>query len=306
MVTQIIDLKKNKVIKWRLTDLCNYNCSYCIRKVFSSNIKRNPEFLKKCESASPHIKRLADEIFENTGCPVNLDLIGGEISLFNLDNIFNSIVTKNIVSVNITSNMSADEKWYENAFNLLKKNGIHLDVCGSFHPEMTNLKDYFAKIEHLKDKIEIRCETVKTSVNPYVDEFISKCKELGVNYKVECNLLDKSGLKNTTESKVSELRYKIVNDDGTSYTTNTRNEFIKNYKCSAFPSKGYYCSRDFDYVYVEQNKVIGNKPDDENSNCKNVTPIEKFHMLKKWRKCQMPRCTICGHISLKLIEGENK
>ena len=61
-------------IKWRLTDLCNYRCTYCVRKkmnqpVIKDSVSKN---WQKIVNVIPEVARIIKELPGN----VKLDLIG--------------------------------------------------------------------------------------------------------------------------------------------------------------------------------------------------------------------------------------
>ena len=88
-IKTIIDLKGTcqSVVKWRLTDACNYRCSYCLRSCTSQqnqDISLAKHDYKIALESAPDIARIINEMPGK----VKLDLIGGEVSLFDLQFAF--------------------------------------------------------------------------------------------------------------------------------------------------------------------------------------------------------------------------
>ena len=76
------------ILKWRLTEWCNYRCSYCLRaekKMFSNiNDMRNKDADEKIVlETAPEVSRILDEI----AVPVKINIIGGETTFLNLKSI---------------------------------------------------------------------------------------------------------------------------------------------------------------------------------------------------------------------------
>ena len=99
-------------------------------------------------------------------------------------------------------------------------------------------------------------------------------------------------------------RYKVITDEGKELLFKTRNEVISgelvNYTSYA-NSNSYYCTRDYDYVYIEKDIHMGRI---EGSNCKNIQPVYNFHPLKHPQLCERPACTLCGHMSIGLARED--
>ena len=79
-IKSIINSEKMFTIKWRLTDWCNYRCSYCLRKFKGQDSILNEN---KILTTAVYVNRLVDE----AGMDVKLNLIGGEITFLNLKKI---------------------------------------------------------------------------------------------------------------------------------------------------------------------------------------------------------------------------
>jgi len=290
----IINLDKSAVIKWRLTDNCNYHCSYCIRRDFIIGDHSKDE--SKCFEALPKVINLAKKVSENTSKLVKIDLIGGEITLFkNLGAIIDKILENDFIrSVNITTNFFRPVDYWLN----LTKNLNKITLTASFHPTecKEGLEAFIKKAITLKDKFKnFKCETVYTLGCTHTDKFIELCTKNNIMYMVEENLFD-SNLKGiNTSIKKKKPRYKVIDDIGETRFFQSRNDFIKKYGIdnSYVSSKGLYCTRNFDYVYIEQDIAM---------NCHKVPQkIDKFELEFKPHLCYRKGhevCTLCGVISL--------
>ena len=123
-IKSITDLDNSDfIIKWRMTEMCNADCSYCIRKnrhvgVISERLKEQNRRL--CEVAK-EISRMIDSTdFHN----VKIDLIGGEVSILDLEKICGNFTAGKIKRINLTTNLLKPVDYYKNLCNLLHSKGI--------------------------------------------------------------------------------------------------------------------------------------------------------------------------------------
>lgn len=300
---KIQDLDNYSVIKWRLTDICNYRCSYCIRKPFIETRENIDSDWNKNIKALPHIKRIANELNQNTQKQIKIDLIGGEISLFeNLLYLISELFEEDIIQeVNLTTNLCRNAEYYIELFRCAKKMNKTVSMTASFHPEYANLKDFMTKVEAiLKDDVKNRSvfksETVITNANNQVADFVKRCEELNCFYMCEEDMHDTSKRGQSVTNHKPTVRYSVENDNGNVTLYTTRNEVIKTFgeEGKYIATAGGKCTRDYDYTYVEQDMAIP---------CHNKIPIEEYNVHKNKRICQYPFCTLCGHMS---FEKESK
>lgn len=310
-IKAVIDIKGlcTSSIKWRLTDCCNYRCSYCIRHAWTNKpqdlSKRNEDNDLMLKTA-PEIGRIINEMPGK----VKLDLIGGEISLLDLPKLFEilfSICGNKLFRINITTNMSASAEYYTNLCTIVYEHGAELGITCSFHNEFISLQDFINKFSQIKSPTNqkgIRAELVSHLFNQeLVREFIDICEERGFTYFVERDLnadpeVKKQLLIGTNKKK--DNRYKIITEDNEEIYLKTRNMLISG-EATNFTHylnvKDYYCTRDYDYVYIEKDKHFGRIGD---SDCKQIEDVFYFHPLSEPKPCVKGGCTLCGHMSVSL------
>lgn len=297
------------IIKWRMTEMCNGHCSYCIRPgemTTVANTEKIKEVNKRMAEVALQINRLLDEQpFHN----VKIDLIGGEVSILDLQNILSNLKAGKIKRINITTNLLREADYYIDLAKILHEKEIQITITASFHYEMQSFEKYFEKIEKVRPYIDIlACEMV-SNINDQdlVVKFIDKCKEIGIDYQVEGDLrfdkLDdrRKGLIIDSSKKSKTLRYIVKYDDGTMKTYITRNSLLmdpnngSNRWQMAIHTNGMYCTQSYNYFYLEYDHAVGrNKYSDD---CKTRMPIEEFRILKP-KRCPNNNCTLCGHMSL--------
>ena len=268
----ILNLETHKVIKFRITDACNYRCPYCIRREFINNNHYNLEL--------DEVIRIANEMKGDK--PIKIDLIGGEVTvLHNLPEIINKLLTV-ADKINITTNASKDLTYIANK---------RITLTCSYHPTETNesVREWIDRIVSYKDLFGyVKIETVNRKDASHIDEFIEYAKSKNIDYMVEANLLEPET--KSTSSIKKNYRYKYVDKEEYFYT---RNSFLKKYGKDGcvIPTNGLKCSNGFDYVYIEGDTVI---------TCKGAVPIKLYHPEKSWHPCYRPNsfCTLCGNISV--------
>jgi len=273
----IQNLDTHCVIKWRLTDICNYNCSYCIRKPL--------RFEKEYDISSCilEIRRIAGELSQNTGKPVKLELIGGEVTLFDdLGDLIRAF--PNVDKINITTNFHRPVEWFKT---------LPLDrvtITASFHQEFTKISDFIEKAKIIAPLCKyFKCETVYWKEAEHIDEFINLCKENNLQYQVEGDLNDPNITFNQCSSTKKNPRYLV---DGKYYLT--RNSYLKEIGHPYIKTDNILCSRDVDYIYIERDEVWS---------CHRPWKLWEYHPFAEMHPCTRPskKCSMCGNISFKSI-----
>ena len=245
--------------------------------------------------ALPDVIRIAEELNAIHNRQVKIDLIGGEISLFDdLCKLIDTLLFTNcIAEVNITTNLYRDVEYYLALCKISKCKNKKISITASYHYEYTDLDIFMDKAKVLYEELgdSFKCETVITNVNKNVDTFIEKCNEIGCHYMCEEDLLDMSKRGKTVRNYKVGNRYKVIHDDGTESLYTTRNEVIKKYGKNgiAMDTRGMRCTRDSNYVYIELNAAIP---------CHSRVYIKNYRVSEYPQLCQIGSCTLCGHMSV--------
>lgn len=302
------------IIKWRMTEMCDINCSYCLRtstiKLSAEEKKPKSELLKEQERRLCEVAGTISEILDGTDFKtVKIDTVGGEVSLLNLKEIFSHLKTDKMKRIQMTTNLMRDASYYSALADFLHSRGTEFSLTASFHYEFQPFDRYFGKISELKGKADIlKCEIVSNEKNQELcKEFIRKCGEISVGYNIDADMRRTSsdsrekGLIYGSKKSDDNPRYKVTFTDGSIRTYRSRSELmcdrgiaeISDMRLMA--THGYFCTNTSRYLYIDFDTAVGRT--DESDSCTVRTPIELFK-LQKPKRCPHGKCSLCGHIDL--------
>lgn len=299
-ISAIIHHESLFTIKWRLTEWCNYRCSYCLRKFKGQDTKLDFERVLR---TAPEINRLIEE----SGRPTKINLIGGEVTYFDLKRLISCISSKNLKKVNITTNFSNSLESYIDFAKYLESREILLSMTASLHDEYVDAEEFVSKFKKFKDACnpeyvyQLKIEFVIAPESKHLlQKVIDTCKKYDVELLLE---FDKSQNEDFAkefdiQSSVSKPRWKIIYSDNSEDTTLTRSKLINRYPEKAIPSADFYCTAGITYIYVNKDKVA------KNSYCVRsyeYTPISEYHIkdLKPIRCISVNGlCSLCGDFSI--------
>lgn len=301
-IVSIINNERLFTIKWRLTEWCNYRCSYCLRKFKGQNTKLDE--LKILKTAS-QVNRLIEEADKG----VKLNLIGGEVTFLDLKKIISLVTSNNLKRIHITTNFSNKLEYYIDLANYLKSRNIQLSMNVSYHNEYSNLDDFVDKANKFKNSVDLYSFKIEFVVAPenenLLEDVKNKCSQNKLDFLIE---IDKSQNEDyfktlNIESNLEKPRWTIKYKDGIFTNKITRSQFINNFKDKLFPSKDFYCTSGATYVYIREDKAA------KNSACvhgNGYIPIEDYHINKTIGKCNNPTglCNLCGDFSISLSKEE--
>lgn len=287
------------IIKWRMTEVCNYKCSYCIHPYKTLMDLDSVPLKETAVKLNNMLNRCDIEA-------AKIDLIGGEVSVLDLHDILSVFDSPKLKAIQLTTNFSQPKEYYTTLSQMLTEKGIKLILTCSFHYEFETLDTYFKKILYVKDYVsDLTCEMVSLTENQDLcKEFISRCEENKLSYMVEADLRESNDKQVLIHSgnKVVGPRYRAEFDDGSVKEYMTRNAFIidkdvkENFSQRAIRTGGFYCSDSSNFVYVKYDHILGRK--EGSDRCNNYIDIDDFKRVTPFKCKEGSVCTICGHYSL--------
>lgn len=328
-VESITDLVALAAIKWRMTYACNYDCAYCIQRDArkkESRMRGIAADTEECAAAAGEVSRIIDELGERAERGVQLEMIGGEVTLLDLDRILGLITSRYLKRVNITTNFSKGADYFISLHRKLEARGVELVLTMSLHTPQTSLEKFESEILKFKagaPGATFKCEAVAYDDSPgdpgidvdgsfiepetvekdYSGELWDFCRENGIGCIVDRDLT--APVDKPPRATNKGARYRISFSDGTSKELLNRNTLITGqdsdtaYMASdgKVATNGYYCTRDYDYVYIERSRHVGFCSHGLHF-CKGAEPLENFHVLESPVLCTLQLCSICGRMSL--------
>ena len=257
-------------ISWKMTDFCPYSCSYC----YMANAV---EKAKKCQNNPTQfdveeISSRIDELFEclgNKKDSIQLHLIGGEPSIFNLIKVIDKIKTPNLKYLNLATNLYRNVDYYKELKRYCNSRGIEYGSSASFHITQCNPQEYVDKVLELgvQTKIVVNNENLKL-YKPYLEMFMNNniSIELTVerNSKNECVQLTDDNLDFVQKVREYQFNRKMQHKSYLPYYTVTlRNgqkinyssniAMINSIKEGALDTTGFYCTAGLHNVRIEKN-----------------------------------------------------
>lgn len=308
-IKSITDLDKSDfIIKWRMTEMCNADCSYCIRRSRQRGMDA-----ARLEEQNRRLREVAGEIsrmLDGTGLSnVKIDLIGGEVSILDLEGIIPRLTCGKVKRINMTTNLLRSADYYRRLCSVIHGTGAKATAVASFHYEFQDIDTYFSKIEALRGSFDLlACEMVSTEENQeLVREFIGRCGAIGIDYMAEADLRNgaeearRRGLLTGSSKREKHDRYRVRFTDGTERSYTARNQLLidagnaENRWQKAIQTRGFICTNSSNFVYIDFDTAVGRT--DTSDSCTNRMPIEEFHITEP-RPCPHPACTLCGHMSI--------
>lgn len=289
-------------IKWRMLECCNYKCSYCGRSKMA-RFRAEPIHAAqyRCMEDAVEISRICDELPGK----VQLDLVGGEVTLLNLELILDQIKSSKVYNVCITTNFSQPLSYYIGLVDYLSGRNISLTLTASYHAEHVNTFQFLEKARAFMEvkgpKTVFKVETVSTLYNQdRVRLFQKECEKRGLPYMIDRDFRCPDQSLVCTTSKDKPVRYHIIHDNGFVEPYRSRSEFLHDYgifnQLQCLNTRGMYCSRDYNFVYIDNSQVMGHSS--LYSHCKERVPLAQYHPLTEPAQCRNTACSICGRMSL--------
>lgn len=242
-------------LKIRLTKFCNWDCSYCIqghnkpKKPSDESIKESIDFL---------IQELKDKKLDEKD--IELGIIGGEVSLFNIkDLILSPLIKSNIKikKINIISNLSRDINWYKDLITYSKANNIKYFLRFSFHEDFITKETFLKKVKELidfdGDNKKFTLEAVVNNNNFNIIKSFFNLKKKMFKEDVKLNLDADTVNINLNQEILSFIEEvdkndKIKKNFEVYFRGNklhpllfNRNDIVDLYPLKRFPSKGFLC-----------------------------------------------------------------
>ena len=257
----IVEVKRNDntfKISWKMTNWCNYRCSYCyMSKSVSETITNTP---------IEHLLKIANEINniiekQANGRNITLHLIGGEVGYFDLIKILDCIKSKKLTQLIIATNFSSDIRYWYKLLRYCNSRNCWLNIIASLHLEQCNTEEFMKKIKIMVNHARIKCVINDNNVEQYKKIF-SNLKGVVIQPTLERD-------KNNTNSEVSKKTkeyidylnskldkrlipyYYIITKSGDKIPFYSNIEMINNIEGGGFDPEGFECTAGLDGIRID-------------------------------------------------------
>lgn len=294
------------VIKWRLTTACNLRCPYCIQTNDKKDhdVELNKEFVM---SLVEDVNRLVDSA---VGDSVNINLIGGECTLYDLKEIISKLHSPKLKKINVTTNFTRSAEYFIELSEYLKSRDIVFSLTVSWHKCAFTLEQFVKKVALVAPHIEMFCaEAVSHEKNQNdMYEFAAEMEKLNIDYYIDTDKRFKSNIPlfyTDKREKKTKYRYTVWYDDDEEPTKlSTKSQLLANPRADnenvshRFVSvKKRYCTVGWNYIYIDENGRAFARRTEGSKACGNRIPVSEF----KWglpKVCGVNYCGLCGNMSL--------
>lgn len=238
-----INKRKDFVVYCRITNACNYHCSYCIQK---KNIKKKEASI---DCLINKINNTIDEYYDLFNKQIILVIIGGEPTLLNLNYIFKSLHQNKIKEIRITTNLSQSSEYYISLSKEFKK----INYIFSLHLEFISKEDIVKKLKEIRSntetKIDINMVINKENYNQSVDIIKNLPNGITIKPALEREI-------GNTISKENEEVKKLIPDtkqrgkfdiNGKEYTQAEALCYLTDNNINL---KGYYCDINYNVIRI--------------------------------------------------------
>lgn len=313
---RIIEIKQDMgeydfFIKWRMTWQCNLMCPYCVRGKGTKEVNQDRlqfEFEKLKKTAITLSQKIDEITFDN----IKIELIGGEVTIFDLVEILKGFTTKKNITFHLTSNMSKDAEYYKELATFIKSKGYNLSITCSYHYLSQSLDSFIFKCNAIKnDVLHLMTEMPSLEENQKeVQDFYERVQKENLEYAIEGDFRVDGTLKDLfiASSRKENPRVTVTYDDGTIKKYKTRNAMwrdqkdVENVDHCRWIKNDKYCDACYKTMYIDWrgDRIIAVQRSENHpygDMCRPEVSIEDWSQLPEPIKCHNV-CDLCGLMSV--------
>ena len=257
-IVEVIRNDNTFKISWKMTNWCNYRCSYCyMSKSVSETITNTP---------MEHLLKIANEINniiekQANGRNITLHLIGGEVGYFDLIKILDCIKSKQLSQVIIATNFSSSIKYWYKLLQYCNNRNCWLNIIASLHIEQCNIEDFIKKVKTMGKHARIKCVINDNNIKQY-KEIFSNLKGIVIQPTLERNSdNENSSITKETKEYIDYLNskldksivpyYYVITKSGKRIPFYSNIEMINNIEGGGFDPEGFECTAGLDGVRID-------------------------------------------------------
>lgn len=254
-------LKKFKV-SWKMLSWCNYRCDYCYMK---NEVARHPyPDINQIKNIASRINPIVQHQLALTDInrPVQLHLIGGEVSYLPLDEIIDIMDIPQMNFVTLATNLSNKVEYYARLRDHLKSKPAKLGIVASFHLTQCDPIEFMDKVTELNavSKIVLDESNVDSYV-PYIEELLDRKVRVQITINRDSTNNSKASI-NKSMSYVEHLNdifrgksksyFIVTTKDGTKHRVGSNIELINSIDIGGLDPTGFTCTAGVDGIRFNQ------------------------------------------------------
>lgn len=331
-----LNLKKEFVIRWQLTSLCNYNCPFCIQGSKEEHLKafknENPQKRKEIlENLLYFIENNIDGKYDS----LRIYLIGGEVTILkDFFLILSKLVKckfKGNLYINLKTNASFDEKFKKKLKRIMYSKTKYMRkmiFSCSFYKDYNDEETFVNKINGINEPNFIQKKLIKKNKNKILltatypilsDEDFYKYMDFKNKYKenfhsIDCiiirnynvHLSDKVLKQINQEDNESTKKIKITDKNNKTYELSAMRKLQALLNGKEFSPKGYKCESGIHSISIENDgKVYRCVYNYDNTYIGDLSKEKNLKMPKRAFECQKDECA-CSYFIRKIYKEIDK
>ena len=261
-------------ISWKMTNSCPYSCSYCYMHdaVEKARICRDDPAQEDAEEIASHFDEMIEKL-SGKGELIQLHIIGGEVSQFDLVRVIGKIRSARLRQIIVATNLYRNEDYWRRLKDYCAGRGIKVKYIASFHLEMLRTEE---ERKRFIDKAMLLGAQVKAVVNdsnlkeylPYFSRLASAGCEIEITVERQkensCRgLSDENqrivdGIRHyqfaIRKEKIQEYRpyYIVTLKDGRKISYSSNIALIDSIKEGALDPTGFWCTAGMHNVRINK------------------------------------------------------
>lgn len=239
-------------IKWYMTRWCNYHCDYCCQ---NKNTDHRNKFTPE-EDLMNTAQHLHNIILKYDISEYILQLIGGEVTYYNITNIMDILYTPGLKTLQITTNFSQKESFFQNLIDWCTEHNVRINLFCSYHSGQTDFDSFFNKAKtiskYLNNNGQLKCTSVASNDSiEYVHRMEDFCNANNIKYVLYHEMT--AGKRENNDDLVDFT--KCSKHDSTTFifpdeTFHSRTEWKYNYDFADFSDNELWCSGSLSMISV--------------------------------------------------------
>lgn len=254
----IVSVEKKHIffkVSWKMTNSCNYRCPYCYmaKAVAKGDNHTSEETVLKIASKIDDITSI-----QAKGRTVQLHLIGGEVSQYNLINVLDKI--KKVRKLIIVTNFSAPTDYWLNLKSYCKKRKIQPNIIASFHLTQCDHEGFIEKA--IKVHASVKSVINPDNINEYKPYF-EKLKKNNIRIEITVERDSENSCKQFIDKEIQDyvdtvndtlvkkdVYFNVKTKDGKVIPFGTNISFINSIDIGGFDPEGFLCTAGLDDIRI--------------------------------------------------------